>query len=270
MSDLYTHSSVRDLTRRVIPFHATSTVCVVFFLSTNTILQLQNNPKKAAAMAFAKLKALLRGHLSFISVHCKSADRVSLPLLYCVQHAKRLSDIYIIGCSLLAFAILAGFGNIPVIDAFFFAVSGNTESGLNTIDVKELKLGQQLVIYIFPIITNLAVVNIGVVVVRLRYFDERLRKIDPRLLANRRPWKPNREDVENKIELQDDLPRGAPPTTASVTGLPEQSKQLVFTTSNLGQTDHIAWANDVGRGNALHVPSPLEQDQGTTSHHHGP
>lgn len=41
-----------------------------------------------------------------------------------------------------------------------------------SVDVKALKLYQQLVIYFFPIITNLGVINIIVVVVRLRYFEK--------------------------------------------------------------------------------------------------
>jgi hypothetical protein len=69
---------------------------------------------------------------------------------------------------------LACFGNLKVIDAFLFAGSGCTESGLNPVDMKELKLAQQIVLYIFPIITNIAFVNIIVVVVRLRYFEKRL------------------------------------------------------------------------------------------------
>jgi hypothetical protein len=40
--------------------------------------------------------------------------------------------MYITGCSLLAFILLYAFGNLTAIDAFFLAVSGNTESGLNT------------------------------------------------------------------------------------------------------------------------------------------
>jgi Trk-type K+ transport system membrane component len=212
-------------------------------------------------MSFAKLKPL-RDHLSFISVHCKSADRVSLPLIIVHENAKRHSDVYIIGCSLLAFAILASFGNIPAIDAFFFAVSSCTESGLNTIDVKDLKLGQQLVIYIFPIITNLAFVNIGVVLVRLRYFEKRLRKIDPRLLKQRRPAEPIEGDTGNDVELRDDLLHGVTKTTVSITNPSEQSKLPEVTTSHPKQSDHIAWANDVGKGNALRIPSPRELDQG--------
>ena len=212
-------------------------------------------------MGFAKLKPL-KDHLSFISIHCKSADRNSLPLIPCLQNAKRDLDIYIVGCSLVAFAILACFGNIPAIDSFFYAVSSCTESGLNTIDVKDLKLGQQLVIYIFPIITNLAFVNIGVVLVRLRYFKKRLSEIDPRLLTKRRPAEEAGEDIGNDVELQDGLRYGATMTTASVTDLPDQSKLPEVTTSHPKQTDHIAWASDVGKGKALRIPSPLELDQG--------
>jgi hypothetical protein len=176
-----------------------------------------------------------------------------------------IPDIYIVGCSLVAFAILACFDNIPAIDAFFFAVSSCTESGLNTIDLKDLKLGQQLVIYIFPIITNLAFVNIGVVLVRLRCFEQRLRKIDPRLLTKRRPAELIGDDdaiTGNDVELQDDLSRGAIQTTASVNNLAERSKLPEVTTSPSGQNDHIAWAKDVGQGKALRIPSPRELDQG--------
>jgi hypothetical protein len=63
---------------------------------------------------------------------------------------------------------------LPAIDAFFFAASGCTESGLNPVDMKDLKWAQQIVLYIFPIITNIAFVNIVVVVIRIRYFEKRL------------------------------------------------------------------------------------------------
>lgn len=84
---------------------------------------------------------------------------------------------YIIGCSLLAFIIIYPYGNVNAIDAYFFGASGSTESGLNTVDVKALKTYQQLVIYFFPIITNLMFVNIIVVVVRLHWFEKRLKRI---------------------------------------------------------------------------------------------
>lgn len=45
-----------------------------------------------------------------------------------------------------------------------------------SVDVKALKTYQQLAIYFFPIVTNLGFINIGVVVVRLYWFEKRLRK----------------------------------------------------------------------------------------------
>ena len=42
--------------------------------------------------------------------------------------------------------------------------------------MKQLKLAQQIVLYIFPIITNIAFVNIVVVIVRIQYFEKRLRE----------------------------------------------------------------------------------------------
>lgn len=84
------------------------------------------------------------------------------------------TDCWIIGCSLVAFVVLSCFGNLKTIDAFLFAGSGCTESGLNPVDMKDLYLAQQIVLYIFPIITNICFVNIVVVIVRIRYFRKRL------------------------------------------------------------------------------------------------
>ncbi|KAI7186191.1 hypothetical protein KC316_g7151, partial [Hortaea werneckii] len=78
---------------------------------------------------------------------------------------------YILFCTIFAFIILYPNGGLRAIDAFFFGASANTESGLNTIDVKSLRTYQQLVLYFFPMVTNLGFVNIIVVVVRLWYFE---------------------------------------------------------------------------------------------------
>lgn len=45
------------------------------------------------------------------------------------------------------------------------------------VDVKALKIYQQLFIYIIPIISNLGFINILVVVVRLHWFGKRLKEI---------------------------------------------------------------------------------------------
>ncbi|KAJ3537152.1 hypothetical protein NM208_g6429 [Fusarium decemcellulare] len=79
--------------------------------------------------------------------------------------------------SLLALPVLAPFGNVSAIDAYFFGCSASTESGLNTIDVKELKTYQQLYLYFIPILTNIGFINIAVVVVRLYWFRRHLKRL---------------------------------------------------------------------------------------------
>ncbi|EKD20836.1 uncharacterized protein L3040_000941 [Drepanopeziza brunnea f. sp. 'multigermtubi'] len=87
--------------------------------------------------------------------------------------------MYIIVLSILGYIIIYPHKNMPSTDAFFFGVSAATESGLNTIDVKDLKLYQQLVVlYFFPILGNIGFINIVVVLVRLMWFEKRLRKAD--------------------------------------------------------------------------------------------
>ncbi|KAG7410243.1 High-affinity potassium transport protein [Fusarium oxysporum f. sp. raphani] len=93
---------------------------------------------------------------------------------------------WIISMSLLALPILAPYGNISATDAYFFGASASTESGLNTVDVKELKTYQQLYLYFIPIITNLGFINIVVVVVRLYWFKRHLKRLAPQLLSPRR------------------------------------------------------------------------------------
>ncbi|KAJ3454206.1 hypothetical protein MRS44_018100 [Fusarium solani] len=82
---------------------------------------------------------------------------------------------------LLALPILYPYGNLKAIDAYFFGASASTESGLNTVDVKELKTYQQLYLYFIPIFTNLGFINIIVVVVRLFWFDRHLKRLAPQL-----------------------------------------------------------------------------------------
>ena len=45
-----------------------------------------------------------------------------------------------------------------------------------SIDVKALHIYQQLVLYFFPMVTNLGFVNIIVVVVRLWYFEKHMKQ----------------------------------------------------------------------------------------------
>ncbi|KAL8399860.1 hypothetical protein RB594_000325 [Gaeumannomyces avenae] len=90
-----------------------------------------------------------------------------------------LHYLWILFCSFLAFPILAPYGNLAAVDVFFFGCSSSTESGLNTIDVKELKTYQQIFLYVIPIITNLCFVNVMVVVIRLYWFQKHMKTLKP-------------------------------------------------------------------------------------------
>ncbi|KAK1141448.1 hypothetical protein N8T08_009120 [Aspergillus melleus] len=112
---------------------------------------------------------------------------------------------YIITLSLLGLIILYPYGNLSAIDAYFFGASAATESGLNPVNVNDLKTYQQLYIYFVPIVSNLCFVNILVVVVRLYWFEKRLEKIDQARQAGQAMFmmqKPSCTEVR-KVKYQD-------------------------------------------------------------------
>ncbi|KAH7140526.1 cation transport protein-domain-containing protein, partial [Dactylonectria estremocensis] len=124
---------------------------------------------------------------------------------------------WIIFMSLLALPILYPYGNLTAIDAYFFGASASTESGLNTVDVKDLKTYQQLYIYFIPIITNLGFINIVVVIVRLHWFKRHLKRLAPQLLSARRHGAPD-ADVEDSPDNLDKAPGENKPSIAVASG----------------------------------------------------
>lgn len=109
-------------------------------------------------------------NLNFFTLHCKSCCP-SIPIHHLIR-----TDAYIILAGILSFIIIYPYGNMAAIDAYFFGASGSTESGLNTVDVKQMKTYQQLVIYFIPIITQMGFINIIVIAVRLYWFEKRLKE----------------------------------------------------------------------------------------------
>ncbi|KAJ4217673.1 hypothetical protein NW757_014628 [Fusarium falciforme] len=130
-----------------------------------------------------------------------------------------LHYIYITFMSLLSFGILYPYGNISAIDAYFFGASSSTESGLNTVDLKELKTYQQLYLYFVPMFTNLGFINIVVVVVRLFWFRRKLMNAAPILLRrNRRIDHDSKEDLELGSKVPPtETPEQRPVPTRTVT-----------------------------------------------------
>ncbi|ETS86288.1 hypothetical protein PFICI_00116 [Pestalotiopsis fici W106-1] len=83
---------------------------------------------------------------------------------------------WILFMGLLSIAVFYPFGNVSAIDSYFFGASASTESGLNTVDVKNLKTYQQLYLYFIPMLTNLGFINIIVVIARLYWFEKSIKR----------------------------------------------------------------------------------------------
>ncbi|KAI8720193.1 HET domain-containing protein [Fusarium sp. LHS14.1] len=177
---------------------------------------------------------------------------------------------YIIFMGLLAIPIMLPEGNMKAIDAYFFGASASTESGLNTIDVKELRTYQQLYIYFIPLFTNLGFINIIVVVVRLYWFKSHLKKIAPQV---------HRRERDDELDIED-LPGSSTTDTPDSNGkLP--AAVLSGNDTSQGATDQTSPAVDAGRPVArtttisfdpstekhkddatLYIPSPRDRERG--------
>ncbi|KAL4876968.1 cation transport protein-domain-containing protein [Aspergillus karnatakaensis] len=158
---------------------------------------------------------------------------------------------YILFMGILGLVVLYPYGNLRAIDAYFFGASASTESGLNTVDVKDLKTYQQLYIHFIPILTNLGFINILVVVVRLHWFEKRLK--------------------EAAITLRPSRSRGADPELASARVVaegksPQPEARVEDTPSNKVKRQRtITFAESpacTNENKALYIPSPRELDQG--------
>ncbi|KAF4121861.1 LOW QUALITY PROTEIN: Trk-type K+ transport system, membrane component, partial [Geosmithia morbida] len=105
---------------------------------------------------------------------------ISLTGISRVGREEDQTDAWITFCALLSFPILYAGGNLSAVNAIHFGTSAATESGLNTVDLANLPTYQQAYLYIIPCITNLGVINIVVVVVRLWWFRKHLKRLGRR------------------------------------------------------------------------------------------
>ncbi|KAL1642913.1 hypothetical protein SLS58_005155 [Diplodia intermedia] len=189
----------------------------------------------------------------------------------------RKYNAYIVLAGIVGFIVIYPYGNLRAVDAYFFGVSATTESGLNTVDVNALKTYQQLVIYFLPIVTNLGFINIIVVIVRLHWFEKRLKEVAPTLL-HPSPADTQSTAVEKDVEAQVNRSRGRPISekppvaTGSDTAAgrdPEgelQHPEESNTQKRASTTTAIAFAEGTrpppSQQKALRVPSPRERERG--------
>ncbi len=88
-------------------------------------------------------------------------------------------DFYILSLVLIGSVIIygAGRGNIAYIDALFFAGGASTQAGLNTIDLNTLNTFQQIICYLWPMMSNPITINSFVVFLRLYWFEKRFQHV---------------------------------------------------------------------------------------------
>lgn len=79
--------------------------------------------------------------------------------------------VYIVFMAFLGSVILYGILDVSYIDALFMASGSATQAGLNTVNLNELKLLQQLVIYFFTTLCTPIFIHSSVLFVRLFWFE---------------------------------------------------------------------------------------------------
>ncbi|KOC07232.1 hypothetical protein AFLA70_580g000490 [Aspergillus flavus AF70] len=194
---------------------------------------------------------------------------------------------YIIFLSVLALIIVYPQGNLRAVDAYFFGASASTESGLNTIDVKELKTYQQVYLYIIPILGNLGFVNILVVLVRLRWFKKRFETVAPNVLGSKPQNVVNdpsleeitigdRQDMvkshQSEQPIDSDGQGSRRPVLPSQGRTPvldisldnvQEGQQVNVATVKSSRAATVSFAEDVNTDSkALYIPPPWARDRG--------
>ncbi|KAL1801178.1 hypothetical protein ACET3X_001520 [Alternaria dauci] len=172
---------------------------------------------------------------------------------------------YILSFGILALIIVYPYGNLSAIDAYFFGVSASTASGLNPVDVKDLKLYQQIFVYITPTVTNLGFINVIVVIVRLRWFSQKLKGV---AAAHTRP-RSSRQSSGQKQNFTD--PSDTRQIEAGLTGKTFAEKKPI-PVSAIGNTNdepsapRITFAPDPRQADkeksGLYIPGPRERENG--------
>ncbi|KAJ5751980.1 hypothetical protein N7520_008897 [Penicillium odoratum] len=181
--------------------------------------------------------------------------------------------------------IIYPYGNLRAIDAYFFGASSSTESGLNTVNINELKTYQQVYIYLIPILGNLGFINILVVVVRLRS-PHLLRPRPSREASAEHDFKSNdRSDdtddavLDNDIKeskgnvIKEDYDRSptykddeiSPDTIQAEDNSNEEPTTATTSSSNFEQTIRFAAdpRGEQGSSKALYIPPPWKRDRGS-------
>lgn len=124
--------------------------------------------------------------------------------------------------------------SISYTDSLFLVVSAMTEAGLNTVNLSQMTLFQQIVLFFLIIMGSAIFVSISTVMIRKRVFEQRFQDVVRREKEMRRMM-PKRRDSMNTSVHSRSISRGQA-TTLPVVDKPKESRKL-DETSKLGQLD---------------------------------
>ncbi|KAK9235919.1 cation transport protein-domain-containing protein [Lipomyces kononenkoae] len=85
--------------------------------------------------------------------------------------------IFIIALTIIGSIMLYPGGHIAYIDALFMATGAATQAGLNTVNLNDMTVWQQVVLYIVPVFTNPISINTFLVFLRLYWFEKEFKDI---------------------------------------------------------------------------------------------
>ena len=173
--------------------------------------------------------------------------------------------LYLIGWTILGSVILYGIGGIAYIDSLFFASGSATQSGLNTIDVDLLHVGQQFVLYVMAMFCNPIVVHSFVVFIRLYWFEKRFKDIVQNARVMRKSKSKSRNNTINKADPELGKPehsvRGRTIEILRATGhvieqpVGDEKEDLDTTAESISSSDHTKRESDQSSEEAL-PPKP--------------
>ncbi|KAL5623891.1 hypothetical protein BROUX41_003951 [Berkeleyomyces rouxiae] len=110
--------------------------------------------------------------------------------------------IFIISFALVGSVLVYTIGkqNLKYVDALFFAAGSSTQAGLNPVDVNLLNTGQQVILYLIPMITNPITINSMVVYLRLYWFEKNFNKLVKEARLRRTTISKSRSKDRNNID----------------------------------------------------------------------
>jgi Trk-type K+ transport system membrane component len=112
---------------------------------------------------------------------------------------------YIISWALIGSVIVYPGSEIAYIDALFLSAGAATQSGLNTVNLNELRLYQQIVLYMITMLCTPILINSALVFIRLYWFEKRFQHVvrDARALRTTR----SRMDTTSRGKDSDEINR---------------------------------------------------------------